>query len=80
MTIHEFIKKRKHLIWYVRNYDKLNAEAIVEATLNYGDWNDVQRLIKILGIKLFQINFFILFCLSHHLHRRPAINLNLFLI
>lgn len=51
MTIHDFIKKRKHLIWYVRDYDKLNAEAIVEATLNYGDWNDIQKLIKIMGIK-----------------------------
>jgi hypothetical protein len=50
-TIHDFIKQRKHLIWYVRNYDKLNAEAIVEATLNYGDWDDVQTLIKIMGIK-----------------------------
>jgi len=51
MTIHDFIKKRKHLIWYVRNYDKLDAEAILEATLNYGDWDDVQTLFKILGIK-----------------------------
>lgn len=51
MTIHDFIKKRKHLIWWVKNYDRLNQEAIVEATLNYGDWDDVQTLIKILGIK-----------------------------
>lgn len=51
MDIHEFIKKRKYLIWWVKDYDKLNAESIVEATLNYGDWNDVQELIKILGIK-----------------------------
>lgn len=51
MTIHDFIKKRKYLIWWVKDYDKLNAESIVEATLNYGDWNDVQALIKILGIK-----------------------------
>jgi hypothetical protein len=51
MTIHDFIKKRKHLIWYVKNYDKLDAAAIVEATLNYGDWDDVQLLIKIMGIK-----------------------------
>lgn len=50
-TIHEFIKKRKGLIWWVGDYDKLNAEAIVEATLNYGTWEDVQSLIKILGIK-----------------------------
>jgi len=51
MTIHDFIKARKHLIWWVKDYDKLKAESIVEATLNYGDWDDVQTLIKILGIK-----------------------------
>ena len=51
MTIQDFIKTRKYLIWWVKDYDKLNAEAIVEATLNYGDWSDVQALIKILGIK-----------------------------
>lgn len=51
MTIHDFIKKRKYLIWYTKNYRGLTAEAIVEATLNYGDWDDVQKLISILGIK-----------------------------
>ena len=51
MTISDFIKQRKHLIWWVKDYDRLDAEAIVEATLNYGDWSDVQTLIKILGIK-----------------------------
>src|SRR3989339_2183842 len=50
-TIHDFIKKRKYLIWWVADYDKLNAEAIVEATLNYGDWEDVQELFAIMGIK-----------------------------
>jgi hypothetical protein len=51
MSIHDFIKERRHLIWYVSDYDALDAEAIVEATLNYGDWDDVQKLIEILGIK-----------------------------
>ncbi|RLC36283.1 hypothetical protein DRH27_05450 [Candidatus Falkowbacteria bacterium] len=51
MDIHKFIKKRKYLIWYVKDYDSLSPEAIVEATLNYGDWDDVQTLIKIMGIK-----------------------------
>lgn len=50
-TIHDFIKKRKYLIWWVKNYDRLSPESIVEATLNYGDWDDVQELIKIMGIK-----------------------------
>jgi len=51
MNMHNFIKKRKYLIWWVKDYNKLKAESIVEATLNYGDWDDVQELIKILGIK-----------------------------
>lgn len=51
MTIHQFIKKRPYLIWYVKNYDALNEAAIVEATLNYGDWDDVMKLIKIMGMK-----------------------------
>lgn len=50
MTIQEFIRKRKHLAWYVKNVTHLDEEAIVEAVLNYGDWKDVQGLIKILGI------------------------------
>lgn len=51
MTLTDFIKKNKHLMWWVKDYEKLKAESIVEATLNYGDWSDVQALIKILGIK-----------------------------
>ena len=51
MTISEFIKKRLYLVWYVKDYDKLSKEAVVEAVLNYGDWEDVQKLIKIIGIK-----------------------------
>ncbi|EKD45904.1 MAG: hypothetical protein ACD_69C00081G0004 [uncultured bacterium] len=58
MTIHDFIKTRQQLIWWVKDYDQLNDSAIVEATLNYGDWNDVQTLFKILGLtkvaKIFQ--------------------------
>ncbi len=46
-----FIKKRKYLIWYTKNYDGLTADSIVEATLNYGNWEDVMTLIKIIGIK-----------------------------
>jgi hypothetical protein len=53
MTIHEFIKERPHLVWYVgkENLDKLSEESIVEHVLNYGNWDDVQKMIKILGLK-----------------------------
>ena len=49
--LYDFISKRKHLIWYVKDYRALNEEAIVEATLNYGNWNDVQEMIRIIGIE-----------------------------
>lgn len=51
MTINKFIKKRPHLVWYTNNFSHLSSEAIVEAVLNCGDWQDVQEMIKIMGIK-----------------------------
>ncbi|MDP2693153.1 MAG: hypothetical protein Q8O88_05980 [bacterium] len=51
MTIQQFIKKRPYLVWYVQDPAKLSNEAIVEAVLNYGDFDDVKKMIKILGIK-----------------------------
>ncbi|MEK9147759.1 MAG: hypothetical protein AAB593_02530 [Patescibacteria group bacterium] len=46
----KFMKDRPTLVWYVKNPENLNPESIVEHTLNYGDWDDVLELIKILGI------------------------------
>lgn len=51
MTLRSFIKNRKYLLWWVQDVAGADEQAIVEATLNYGDWPDVQELIKILGIK-----------------------------
>ena len=47
----KFMKSRKYLVWYVKDQENLNVESLVEHTLNYGDWEDVQLLIKIIGIK-----------------------------
>lgn len=49
--IQKFITQRPYLIWYVKDRSKLSEASIVEHTLNYGDWDDVQKLIKILGLK-----------------------------
>ncbi len=57
MTINDFIKKRPYLVWHTKNYDGLSEEAIVEAVLNYGDFDDVKKMIKILGIKRTSIIF-----------------------
>lgn len=50
MTIQQFIKERPHLVWYVKDLSKLDEASIVEHVLNYGDWDDVQTMIKILGM------------------------------
>jgi hypothetical protein len=50
-AIHTFIKKRPYLVWYVKDLGNLSEASIVEHVLNYGDWRDVQGMIKILGIK-----------------------------
>lgn len=51
MSLKDFIKKRAYLIWYTKNYDHLSEEAIMEAVLNYGDFDEVKKLFSILGIK-----------------------------
>lgn len=51
MTIKSFIKKRPYLVWYVKNPAKLSSGAVLEAVLNYGDFNDAKNLFKIMGIK-----------------------------
>ncbi len=51
MTLNSFIKKKPYLVWSTKNYDNLSKEAVVEAVLNYGDFDDIKKMIKILGIK-----------------------------
>ncbi len=47
----EFIEKRKYFFWWVKDPQNLGKESVVEATLNYGNWDDVQELIYIMGIE-----------------------------
>lgn len=44
-----FIATRPNLVWYVADPKQLSAESIVEHTLNFGSWQDVQELVAILG-------------------------------
>ena len=50
-ALYDFISKRKHLIWYVRDYRALSEESVVEAVLNLGNWRDFQELVRLLGIE-----------------------------
>ena len=51
MSIKEFVKNKPYLFWYIKDPENLSADAIVEAVLNYGDWEDVQSVIQIFGME-----------------------------
>ena len=51
MNVTDIIKNKPFLAWCVKDPEKLSEESVLEHVLNYGDWNDVQTFIKILGIK-----------------------------
>ena len=57
MTRAEFIEKNKHLFWYIKK-DKIQDignEVLVEFVFNYGTWDDVKQLIKIIGFQELKI-------------------------
>ncbi len=51
MTIYDIIKRKPYLAWYVKEPEKLSPTSVLEHILNYGDWEDVQNFIKIVGFK-----------------------------
>src|SRR3989344_6439977 len=51
MDFRDIIRHKPYHIWYTKNYDGLGEESVVEAVLNYGDWDDLKQLCTILGIK-----------------------------
>ena len=56
--LQQYLAKKRYLAWWVKDIKKLSEATAVEAVLNYGDWNDVQKIIKILGAnKVAQIFF-----------------------
>lgn len=46
-----FIAARKGLVWYVKDPRALSEESVVQAVLNYGNWHDVEELIRIMGME-----------------------------
>jgi len=56
--LQKYLTKKRYLAWWVKDIRKLSEAAAVEAVLNYGDWDDVQKIMKILGAqKVAQIFF-----------------------
>ena len=53
MTREEFINKNAHLFWYIKKeaIPNISNEVLVEFIFNYGTWDDVKELIKIIGFQ-----------------------------
>jgi hypothetical protein len=53
MTRAEFIEKNKDLFWYIKKeaIPNISNEVLVEFIFNYGTWEDVKELIKIIGFQ-----------------------------
>ena len=51
IRLRQLIKDNPALIWYTKDYDNLDEESIMEAILNYGSWQETQKLFKIMGMK-----------------------------
>ena len=62
------VKKKPFLFWYIKDKSQLSEKAVVEAILNYGDFDDFHHLCKILGIQKVADIFF-------HLIQQPRTNL-----
>ncbi|MDD3711436.1 MAG: hypothetical protein PHP37_02455 [Patescibacteria group bacterium] len=50
MSLKSFIKKRPHLFWYIGDLDNISEDFALEQVLNFGDFDDVKLLLKIIGI------------------------------
>lgn len=51
MTIQTLLNSKPYLLWHVKDKKNVSVELALESILNYGDFSDVKKAIKILGVK-----------------------------
>lgn len=51
MTINSIIKSKPYILWHVKEKEKVSPDLALESIFNYGDFSDVKKAIKILGVK-----------------------------
>lgn len=47
----KFAKKRPYLFWSTNDYKNLSPAVVLENTLNYGNFDDVKEVFKLIGLK-----------------------------
>ncbi|MBI5222388.1 MAG: hypothetical protein HY980_02735 [Candidatus Magasanikbacteria bacterium] len=58
MTKKDFIKKHPYLFWYIQNPQGISDNVFVEVVLNYGDFDDVKKMLRIVGFNKARDIFF----------------------
>lgn len=79
--LYQLVKDNRALFWSVGddNLDKLNNEAIVEGFLNFGDEQNVKKLLEILGTeRVANIFFEHVSRPRHNYYKQPAHYFNLY--
>ncbi len=58
--VKQFIQEHSHLFWYIPEdqMGEISQELLVETILNYGNLDDVRRLVEIMGINRISEVFF----------------------
>ncbi len=51
LEMKKFIKEKPYLVWYTKNVDNLSEDSIVENILNWGNFEDIQKMIEVFGIQ-----------------------------
>ena len=49
--------KESKLLWYVKDYDQLTMESVLEAVLGYGNWQEVKSLVELVGKKKLALTY-----------------------
>ncbi|MCF7795361.1 hypothetical protein K9M50_03315 [Patescibacteria group bacterium] len=57
MNLNTFVQDRPHLFWYIGDLNRVSEDFILEQVLNFGDFEDVKLLFKIIGIKKASVIF-----------------------
>jgi hypothetical protein len=51
MNLKTFVKSRSHLFWYIGDLNEISEDFVLEQVLNFGNFEDVKLLLKIIGIE-----------------------------
>ncbi len=51
MSLQNFIANRPYFVWWTGDPTHLSDEAIIEATLTSGNWDDVQEMLRLVGME-----------------------------